>query len=115
VNFDELRDHSTNPEQFPDNIVTEGTPSLVLIFHPLYVRDFQMQCEGLGQWQGKPAWQLQFEQRADRMNHMSRVQIGSIGFDIRLRGWAWILADSYHVWRLISRRPYRRFACVSST
>jgi hypothetical protein len=99
MNVNELRTES-NFEGFPENIATMGLPSLILIFHPLYARDFQMQCEGLGSWQGKPAWQIRFEQRQDRPNHMSYVQVHNQGFAVPLRGRAWILADSYQAARL---------------
>jgi hypothetical protein len=90
------------PEQFPDHIGTIGTPSLALIFHPHHVKDFEMKCEGLGQWRGQPAWQVRFEERPDRRNSMMVVQIGGSSFSPRLRGGAWILADSYQVARLES-------------
>jgi hypothetical protein len=96
VIFNELREPSAD-DQFPDRTATTGTPSLMLVFHPVYAEDFQMQCDGLGSWQGKPAWQIRFEQRADRGNHMSRVVIGGRSYSIQLRGRAWILADSYHL------------------
>jgi hypothetical protein len=86
--------------QFPDQISTEGTPSLVLVFHPLYARDFDMKCEGLGSWRGRPAWQVRFEQRPDRKNHLSSVVVKQKLYDVRLRGRAWILADSFEVARL---------------
>jgi hypothetical protein len=87
-------------QQFPDQVATEGTPSLVLVFHPRYAGDFAMKCEGLGSWQGQPAWQVRFEQRRDRQNHMSNVVVRNRLYSIRLRGRAWILADSFQVARL---------------
>jgi hypothetical protein len=87
-------------DQTPGNVATMGTPSVVLIFHPRYVPDFLMKCEGLGAWQGQPAWQVRFEQRANRTNHMSVLIIGGTPFNVRLRGRAWILADSYEVARM---------------
>jgi hypothetical protein len=100
LSVQEFRSRAPNLEQFPDHVATEGTPSLVLVFHPLYARDFNMNCEGLGSWQGQPAWQVRFEQRPDRQNHMSNVIVGGRAYTIRLRGRAWILADSYQVARL---------------
>jgi hypothetical protein len=96
----EYRSRVPNAEQFPDQIATEGTPSLVLVFHPTYARDFDMKCEGLGAWQGHPAWQVRFEQRRDRVNRMSNVVVKNKMYSVRLRGRAWILADSYQVARL---------------
>ena len=102
LNVEEFRNLGSSPEQFPDNIATLGTPSLALIFHPHHVKDFHMKCEGLGQWRGQPAWQVRFEERPDRASSMMVVQIGGSSFSPRLRGRAWILADSYQVARLES-------------
>jgi len=91
-----------NGGEFPDSIATMGTPSLVLIFHPQHVKDFQVTCEGLAEWRGQPAWQVHFEERRDHRHSMSEVQIGDDTFTLRLRGRAWILADSYQVAHLES-------------
>jgi hypothetical protein len=96
----EFRSRVPNSEQFPGRLATEGTPGLVLVFHPAYARDFDMKCEGLGSWQNQPAWQVRFERRTDRQNYMSNVVVGGRTYSIRLRGRAWILADSYQVARL---------------
>jgi len=79
-----------------------GTPSLVLIFHPQFVKGFRMTCEGLGQWHEQPAWQVRFEERTDSRNRISALVIAGRAFGMRLRGRAWILADSYQVARLES-------------
>jgi hypothetical protein len=102
MNVEEYRNRGSDPDQFPDHIATTGTPSLVLIFHPYHVKDFQMKCEGLGEWRGRPAWQVRFEERRDRRNSISVVDIAGNSFSMRLRGRAWILADSYQVARLES-------------
>ena len=102
MNVDEYRNGGSNPDQFPDHIATVGTPSLVLIFHPRYAKNFRMTCEGLGQWKERPAWQVRFEERADSRNSISVLNIGGRAFGLRLRGRAWILADSYQVARLES-------------
>ena len=87
-------------EQFPGRIATEGTPILVLVFHPLYVRDFAMKCDGLSTWRGQPAWLVRFEERPGVRHHLSNVVIKNKLYGVRLRGRAWILADSYQVARL---------------
>jgi len=97
---DEFRDGSLSLEPFPNHIATVGTPSLVLIFHPRYVGNFKMECEGLGQWHGEPAWQVRFEQRTDRPNLTYSFTINRTTYDVNLRGRAWILAGSYQVARL---------------
>lgn len=101
LKVDELRNSGLSlDEAFPNHIATIGTPSLVLIFHPHNVDNFKMSCEGLGQWHGEPAWQVRFEQRADRPNLTYSFTIDRITYDVNLRGRAWILADSFQVARL---------------
>ena len=73
---------------------------LILIFHPHYIGDFKTQCEGLGEWKGQPAWQVRFEQRADRPNRICSFVVDGKQYDGNLRGRAWILADSYQIARL---------------
>lgn len=100
LQVDELRNRSHSLELFPGHIATTGTPSLVLIFHPRYIGNFKMQCEGLGEWRGQPAWQVRFEQRADRSNYTLAFFVNNAKYDASLRGRAWILADSFQVARL---------------
>ncbi len=102
MSVEEYRNLGSAPDQFPDHIATTGTPALVLIFHPQYAKDFQMTCEGLGEWQGQPAWQVRFEERLDRRNPIMELQIDHNDFSPRLQGRAWIVADSYQVARLES-------------
>jgi hypothetical protein len=100
LGVDELRNRSHSLERFPSHIATTGTPSLVLIFHPRYINDFRTKCEGLGEWHGQPAWQVRFEQRADRPNHICSFIVNGAMYNAHLRGRAWILADSSQVARL---------------
>jgi hypothetical protein len=99
MNVEEYRKGHGAGDQFPDHVATEGTPTLVLIFHPIYVKNFSMSCEGLGDWHGKPAWQVRFEQRDPRASMITMV-IASHAYNVKIRGRAWILADSYEVARL---------------
>ena len=87
-------------ETFPNHIATIGTPSLVLIFHPRNINNFKVECEGLGQWHGEPAWQVRFEQRVDRPNLTYSFTVDRVTYGVNLRGRAWILADSFQVARL---------------
>ena len=100
LSMQEYRSRAGNSAQFPDQIVTEGTPSLALVFHPRYAPDFDMKCEGLGVWQGQPAWQVRFEGLPDRASHLSGVVVKNKRYTVRLRGRAWILANSYQMARL---------------
>jgi hypothetical protein len=99
VYLDEYRGRSMNsvPEPSSDGVAVVGAFSLLLIFHPYHARDFQMNCEGLGSWHGRPAWQIRFEEQA---GHMTALVIQGKEYLLRLRGRAWILADSYQVGRV---------------
>jgi hypothetical protein len=98
---EENRDLDKSPNGFPDNVATLGSPGLVLVFHPNYVKDFAMSCDGLTDWHGLPAWQVRFEELPDHAHRMSEIVIGGKSYSLRLRGIAWILADSDH--RISSR------------
>jgi len=94
---EEDRDLGRSPNGFPDQVATIGSTGLVLIFHPNYVKNFRMSCEGLGDWHGEPAWQIRFEEMPDQLHRMSSIVMGGTAYDVRLRGIAWILQDSYQV------------------
>ena len=95
---EEYRGRGTNPKQFVDEIATMGVPSLVLlVLHPNYIRNFRMDCEGLGEWRGQPAWQIRFEEQSDGVYNVSNIVIDAKTYIVKFRGRAWILADSYQV------------------
>lgn len=98
----EYRSNKYAPVQFPDGVETRGLPSMALIFHPNSAGNFAMSCEGLGQWNGSPAWQVHFRQRPDRPNTVRAYKIGAEGpsYRVALRGRAWIAADSYQIVRI---------------
>jgi hypothetical protein len=98
----EYRDGSLDPSVFPAQIATMGLPGMALIFHPSQVSDFDLTCEGLGQWYGRPAWQLHFAQRPDRPNRTLAYVIGRSYYPVPLKGRAWIDASTYQVLRLES-------------
>jgi Flp pilus assembly protein TadD len=98
----EYRNGSLDPSQFPAQIATEGLPAMALIFHPSQVSDFNLTCEGLGQWHGRPAWQVHFSQRPDRPNRIHAYVIGRNYYPIPLKGRVWIDAATYQVLRFES-------------
>ncbi len=98
--LDEYRNGSTDPRQFPAQIATEALPVMALIFHPVMVSDFKLTCEGLGEWAGRPAWQVRFEQRQDRPNRIRYYKINDNYYPVGLKGRAWIDAGTYQVLRL---------------
>jgi tetratricopeptide (TPR) repeat protein len=98
----EYRGTKYSPAEFPDGVETRGLPSMALIFHPSKVGSFAMNCEGLGQWNGTPAWQVHFRQRPDKPKTIRAYQIGENGpsYPVALRGRAWIAVDSYQILRI---------------
>ena len=99
---EEYRNSGGSPAEFPGGVVTNGLPALALIFHPDNVLNFEMTCEGLTRWNGKPAWQVHFRQRRDKPNTIRSYRLGLDGrsYPVALKGRAWILADSFEIARL---------------
>jgi hypothetical protein len=95
----ESRSLNHAPKPSSDHVAVTGAFSLLLIFHPSHAKDFDMTCEGLGSWDGQPAWQIRFEERSDS-KHISSLVMEGKSYLLRLRGRAWILADSYQVGRV---------------
>jgi hypothetical protein len=94
---EENRRQSRGTDGFPGQVQTLGSPGLVLTFHPKYVKNFRMTCEGLGAWGEQPAWQIRFEQLPDADHRMSIIVMDGKSYDVRFRGVAWILKDSYQI------------------
>ncbi len=100
--LEEYRNGSLDASQFPEGIATEGLPGMALIFHPMLASDFDFTCEGLGQWAGRPAWQVYFEQRKDRAVRIREYVIDDRPYPVSLKGRAWIDAGTFQVLRLES-------------
>lgn len=100
--LEEYRNGSADPSLFPSQIGTMGLSAMALIFHPTIVSDFDLTCEGLGQQDGHPAWQIHFAQRADRPSRLRQYQIGQRYFPMASKGRVWIDAATNQVRRLES-------------
>ena len=100
--LEEYRNGSLSPSQFPEGIATVGLPGMALIFHPMIASDFDFNCEGLGEWAGRPAWEVYFEQRKDRPVRIREYVIDDKPFPVSLKGRAWIDAGTFEVLRLES-------------
>lgn len=96
----EYRNGTTSPDLFPSKVATTGTAASALIFHPIYLHDFTIECEGFTTWHDHPSWQVHFLQRADRANNFRTYWANGVRYPARLKGRAWISADSYQVVRL---------------
>jgi hypothetical protein len=102
LSVEEYRNGETSLYAFPAHLATMGLPALALIFHPYFVEDFQMRCEGLGTWRGQPAWQIYFQQRLDKVSRIRSYRVRNAAFPVNLKGRAWIAADTFQVVRLES-------------
>jgi tetratricopeptide (TPR) repeat protein len=102
LSVEEYRERRAASKDFPEAVVTSGLPALVVIFHPFYVGNFEMSCEGLARWNGGLAWQVHFRQRRDRPNTIRSYRLGpeGQGYPVALKGRAWIAADSFQIVRL---------------
>ena len=100
-NVEEFMSDSATTD-YPGGLATRGLPALLLIFHPSYSGDFSMTCEGLGNLNGKKAWQVYFRQKADKPNRVLSYKVGwdSPSHRVDLKGRAWFLADNYQLSRL---------------
>jgi len=98
----EYRNGGGAQDEFPNGVVTNGLPALVLIFHPYYSSNYEMTCEGLARANGGLAWQVHFRQQPGKPNELKTYQIGVHGpsYSVGLKGRAWISADSYQIVRM---------------
>jgi len=100
LDVQEYRNGSTGTEMFPNHEGSVGLPSIVLIFHPLLISDFEMKCEGLSRAHGDFAWQVNFRQRADKESRIRRYRVTGHVYPIALKGRAWIDANTFQIVRL---------------
>lgn len=88
---EELRQPSLHAAHIDGQWVGIGSPALALAFHPLFRKDFDWQCEGLGEWRGQPAWLVHFSQSPSQPVSLLHVFVaGSEQYPIPLKGLAWV-------------------------
>lgn len=99
--IEENRKEISGRENLPQGIAPFALQGLALIFHPELRVDFQMTCEGLGNWRGQPAWVVYFRQNPNRPKRLRSYKAtnGRL-FAVGLKGRAWILADSFQIVRM---------------
>ena len=93
----EYRDSAGGDLDMPDKITTTGLPVLAIAFHPLFRDDFDMRCEGLGDWNGQPAWLVHFQQLEEKPSRLRRYVVSGNNYPVRLKGRAWIQADNLQI------------------
>src|SRR5882762_8142217 len=98
VFLDEKRDGGTGTDSFPTSLATVGLVSLgVDVFHPGFAKALDFKCEGLGQWRGKAAWILHFEQKPNVKSYLRLWETKTKTVEIPLKGRVWVAASSYNV------------------
>jgi hypothetical protein len=97
---DEYRADKLTLSDYPGNIASTGFATLALVFHPDMRDNFEMLCEGLGDWRGQASWLVHFRQRADRPNRMHSYKVGNQIYPVPLKGRAWITADKFQIVRI---------------
>jgi hypothetical protein len=80
-----------------------GLPEMALLFLPEIQTDYEMTCEGTTEWNGQLAHVVRFVNRKDKQAHtLSFRDSKGAAYPARLKGRAWIAADSGEVLHLES-------------
>jgi tetratricopeptide (TPR) repeat protein len=99
---DEYRAEHLGLSDFPDQISSSGFAALALVFHPDMRDNFEMKCEGLGDWHGQSVWLVHFRQRDDRPARIHDYKVGAETYAVKLKGRAWITTDKFQIVRIES-------------
>jgi tetratricopeptide (TPR) repeat protein len=100
LSVDEYRADKLDLKGYPDQIASTGFATLALVFHPHMRDNFEMKCEGLGDWHGQASWLVRFQQRDDRPSRIHSYKVGNRVYPVDLKGRAWITADKYQIVRM---------------
>jgi tetratricopeptide (TPR) repeat protein len=100
LDVEEYRADKLGLAGYPDQIASTGFAALALVFHPHMRDNFEMTCEGLGDWRGQASWLIHFRQRDDRPNRMHSYKVGNTYHAVKLKGRAWITADKFQIVRI---------------
>lgn len=89
------------------SILDKGLPVLALIFHPALQVDYEMRCEGATEWNHQPAWLVHFRQMKGKRPRTVAMETPTESYPqtanatelrpLRIKGRAWIAADSGQV------------------
>jgi tetratricopeptide (TPR) repeat protein len=100
LSVDEYRADKLGLAGYPDQIASSGFAALALVFHPHMRDNFEMKCEGLGDWRGEPSWLIRFQQRDDRPSRIHSYKVGTQVYPVKLKGRAWITAGKFQIVRI---------------
>src|SRR5690242_2353844 len=96
----ETRDDPAAMSKFPAQLATLGLPALALVFHPYFIDEYEMKCEGLGNFDGYYAWLVHFQQKAGKLPRIRSYRVRELIFPLKLKGRAWISSDTFQVLHL---------------
>jgi len=99
LSVEEMREAVSRSAAKP-KYLTNGLGAMALIFHPYYVTDYEMRCEGLTEIQGQAAWSVYFKQRSDKPSRIRTYRLREGSYGVPLKGRAWIAANNFQVLRL---------------
>jgi tetratricopeptide (TPR) repeat protein len=101
-NIEEMRTPDPSIRLTAEPLTSRGSAALALVFHPVFVNDFDWKCEGMGEWKGQLAWLIHFQQRADRptSNLIGLVTRSRGDYLLALKGRAWVAANGNQVLHL---------------
>lgn len=98
LRIEEYRSGGSELRQSP--LADVGTAAFALIFHPHQIKNFDFRCEGLTELNGHRTWQVHFEESADPVKAFHAIHLETGTYKLRLKGRAWIAADTYEVLQL---------------
>ncbi len=91
--------HRSNDSSL-EGLNVDGMAGHALLFHPSFIADLTITCEGLGSVRGQPAWQLRFAERDDRPHRFRAVNARGGTYAMLLKGRAWVTTDTFQVMRM---------------
>ena len=97
----QIREYRNDATEFPflSTIAVSGTVTAALIFHPMFVQDFEFNCEGLSEANGARSWQIHFVRRPGTGDFRS-YHVSNTWYSVSLKGRAWIAVDTHQVLRI---------------
>jgi tetratricopeptide (TPR) repeat protein len=93
----EYRNPWKGDHSFPASDQDTGEVALELIFRPEMQADYEMNCEGRAQWNGREVWVIHFQQRKDKPRRTMRFHTPGGDIAVMLKGRAWIGVESGQV------------------
>src|SRR5215469_283306 len=101
IRASEFREPLSAATDIPDLLVDQGAPALAWVFHPDFRDSFNFSCEGLGEWKGKSAWVIHFEQRTDKpTGRLQSFETSTREYMLPLKGRAWVAENGGEVMHL---------------